>query len=702
MVGGRNGTVTAGSSAVMNSVFRFTTRRAVNCAASYVQADPANCAATCSSDTDMSKSPKGALSMTVWRVPSSDGAKCISGLTANLGNPVSKLWEAAGEQGQNCDCPYCLTAPGGAGETALPKSLADTMVNTTYVSTYTLVSANSGTVPLYCIAGYGKSADFTCATQTSTVYSGKYAAYPTCDPLPCSTKPPTDKVDHIHLPMTDCQDVASNNTLAHNGNCTMECERGYAPESGRQFQCRYGAYSGSSPAGTLDKKHVLPKCVKQVCKNKPTIDNGNLDCDEVGDTLGTKCELSCNPGYKKTGPDSVTCAVKDTDGPETEPVFSDPGTCEPLECADIVLKDAHMSLVSTTGSQPADTAKVKCEEGYNLKPTDGVFTCSSAKAGADPEWTGDATCEAVKCAAGSFDNGELVADGDGDYEFGDTGTLKCDSGFALEGSSTYTCEASGEMVGTGSCAESKCAEPTLGTGMASTSCSGAQGEGATCSITCEDGYTGQGEFKCSGGSYVKKGVCLKSGSGAKVTVKTYVQGTITLTIVPPEGMTGEELAADPEFSASVAASLADALPGVDMDQITIISITIVSARRLQKGDGRELQASKLKVDYKVEVEDEAAAEKIKNEITTNKAAFQESFTKALEEKADVVVEAIEVSDPVVAEEYVVEEPAAAAAKEEEDGGGGGALIGGIVGGVGGVALLGFCFYMYSKKQQSQE
>merc|ERR1711959_231554 len=712
VVGGRNATILASSTAVLNDVWSLSTKRNINCAASYTEKDPASCASKCSSNTAMGSAT---TQMTVWRVPSAAGLAC----KGSDGLPVSTLWGSAASKSETCDCPMCLDPPADP--------LPTNMVNTSYVSSYGLVTANSGKQPMLCRAGFGPSDDFTCVVKSGSVYFGEYAAYPTCDPLPCSTVPPT--ITNA-APMTTCQNIASNNTLAHNGTCAVQCTAGYQPQTGvgtGKYTCLYGTNSGfdSEPDGTPDPTHVLPKCVKQVCQNKPVVTGGNTDdCSEAGDILDTVCDVKCDPGYTLVGAATMTCAVPTgVTTAETAPAFSTPGECVPKTCgetptgldASVVLENDKKNDGFT--GKLGDTIGAKCKAGYTVSLGEGgkaqvICAAADAKAEGDVKWQADGfKCAPVQCPAlaappnGQFKCTAPTADGKA-TDFEATCSLVCNAGYAVSGSPVYKCDATEQFTGTGTCKEQTCASPSMGSNMKGTSCgSDPVNEGTTCNVECNDGYVATGKFTCQGGAYVTDGACVKE--GVKVVVDYYVQSDVVLTIGLPEGKTLEDVANDEDFKKSVAESIAAALDGIDADKITILSIRAVG-RRLEDANARRLGSGKLKVDYKIKVASKSDATKLTNTIKNDKANFEKEFAEALTEKSadmGITVESVEASDPTVIEDINEEATAQAAsdaASEDSEDGGNGAMIGGIVGGIAGVGLLGFCFYMYSKKNSSQE
>merc|ERR1712023_23991 len=100
-------------------------------------------------------------------------------------------------------------------------------------------------------------------------------------------------------------------------------------------------------------------------------------------------------------------------------------------------------------------------------------------------------------------------------DFGAKCALSCNQGFAVSGSSTYTCDTTQKFTGTGKCVQQTCAAPTVSSTMSGTDCADTMKEGQTCKATCKDGYEVQNTFKCSGGIYVTKSVCAKKGAVLK-------------------------------------------------------------------------------------------------------------------------------------------------------------------------------------------
>merc|ERR1711977_722213 len=227
-----------------------------------------------------------------------------------------------------------------------------------------------------------------------------------------------------------------------------------------------------------------------------------------------------------------------------------------------------------------------------------------------------------------------------------------------------------------------------------------------------------------------------------INVTTYtLKASLTLDIELPPNTTAAALAADTTFVSNVADSIATGL-GVDKSKVTITGIKL--ARRLQVDDVRRLQAPKLKVEYELVTTSLAEATAVQETLAdpTKAASFTAAFSTALVEKEAASGRTIVVKEIVAAPATVTSKtvavviaptpapppapsaptptpptptptpptppppsptppatpaPTPTPATVEEEDPTPGPLIGGIVGGIVGIALLGGLFYMYKKK-----
>jgi len=230
-------------------------------------------------------------------------------------------------------------------------------------------------------------------------------------------------------------------------------------------------------------------------------------------------------------------------------------------------------------------------------------------------------------------------------------------------------------------------------------------------------------------------------------VTTYtVKSALTLDFGSlPENVTAESLAADTTFVSNVASSIATGF-GVDPSKVTIIKIELVTRRLRDTAQVRELQGTKLKVEYELVTTSLAEATAVQEVLAdpTKSSSFAAAFTTALVEKEaasgravtvkEIVPEAATVTSktesvviaptptptpvaptptptptptPVTPEPAPAPTPATPAptpASESEDAeeeGDNGAVIGGVVGGIAGLGLLGGGFYAWRKKSQQE-
>merc|ERR1719324_824636 len=103
MVGGKNGT--AGSTALLNDVWKLATNRAINCGSSY--GPKTACSATTCTGGALGTST--AVS-TIWRAPSASGLKCMT----SAGVTMTMMGQVVASRTENCPCPTCATAPDGS------------------------------------------------------------------------------------------------------------------------------------------------------------------------------------------------------------------------------------------------------------------------------------------------------------------------------------------------------------------------------------------------------------------------------------------------------------------------------------------------------------------------------------------------------------------------------------------------------------
>jgi len=347
---------------------------------------------------------------------------------------------------------------------------------------------------------------------------------------------------------------------------------------------------------------------------------------------------------------------------------------------------------------------VSCNDGYKSTGASTIACAADEKEGGISFQAvgGDVTCEEITCDPPSVEGGTFGSCGSA---IGDSCSLSCTDG-KLEGRATFTCQDDGAYAGSGACVAASCSPPVV-PGGGTTSCDGQDSvaSGTDCKITCDGDAEPQGSFVCSGldatQEYSTAGSCV---AGAKAVIQ--ITQKVELTV---EG-NAEEVAQDPNFQNPIRAKMAESY-GVTLDNLKTVFTGVNTGRRLQAAGAAAARrlAGVIIIEATITVADEAAAAAV-TEKMEDTATLETALVEAAAE-AGVTVTGVAVSKPVQATVYVTETPddgaaapapAAKAAADDDGGGGGAAVIGGVVGGIGGLALLGVGFYLFKKKNQSQE
>jgi hypothetical protein len=206
-----------------------------------------------------------------------------------------------------------------------------------------------------------------------------------------------------------------------------------------------------------------PTCAPSACTPNLVAPTNGTVTPTMG-TTGTVATYSCNAGYSLTGNATQTCQADGT-WSGTAPTCTQVTTgCTPDPC-----------VHSMTGCMPVGAT------GY---------TCGTCVAG----WTGANCSTPVTCSGATAPtNGAVSAPS---ATFGNTVTYTCNSGYALMGNATATCQADGTFTGPApTCAPVSCGAPPVVANAGTPTVSGGAGGGntdtygATAAYTCNTGFT---------------------------------------------------------------------------------------------------------------------------------------------------------------------------------------------------------------------
>ncbi|KAM6077675.1 P-selectin-like isoform 4-T4 [Theristicus caerulescens] len=302
----------------------------------------------------------------------------------------------------------------------------------------------------------------------------------------------TPRCEAIACPMLSAPDRGELNCshlhgdFAFGSTCAFSCQTGFALMGSESRKCTAtGTWTGDTP-----------QCEAIACPVLSAPDRGEMNCSHLhGDfVFGSTCAFSCQMGFALTGPESRECTATGTwtgDTPRCEAI-----ACPVLSASDQVeLNCSHPHGDFAFGS----TCAFSCQTGFALMGSE------SRECTAMGTWTGDTPrCEAITCPMLSApDWGELNCSHlHGDFAFGSTCAFSCQMGFALMGSESRECTATGTWTGDApSCEAIKClalATPKMG----QAACSHLHGDfafGSTCAFSCQTGFVlmGPKSRKCT-------------------------------------------------------------------------------------------------------------------------------------------------------------------------------------------------------------
>ncbi|NXX49726.1 LYAM3 protein, partial [Tricholaema leucomelas] len=274
--------------------------------------------------------------------------------------------------------------------------------------------------------------------------------------------------------------------FSYNSTCVFRCQEGFERQGAGTLRCLASQQWSADP----------PACTAITCPVLSAPDRGELRCSHLhGDfTFGSTCAFSCQMGFALTGSESRDCTATGTwtgDAPRCEAI-----ACPVLNTPDQgKLNCSHLHGDFAFGSMCA----FSCQMGFVLMGSENLECMATGN------WTGDAPrCEAITCPVLSApDQGELNCSHiHGDFTFGSVCAFSCQMGFALMGSESRECTATGTWTGDAPhCKAITC--PVLSApDQGELNCSHLHGDftfGSTCVFSCQSGFvlTGLESHECT-------------------------------------------------------------------------------------------------------------------------------------------------------------------------------------------------------------
>ncbi|XP_075280223.1 P-selectin isoform X1 [Opisthocomus hoazin] len=274
--------------------------------------------------------------------------------------------------------------------------------------------------------------------------------------------------------------------FSYNSTCAFRCQEGFEQRGAGTLRC----------LASQQWSAETPTCTAITCPVLRAPEWGELNCSHLhGDfAFRSTCAFSCQTGFVLKGSETRECTATGTwtgDAPRCEAI-----TCPVLSAPDRGdLNCSHLYVDFTFGSM----CVFSCQMGFVLTGSE-TRECT-----ATGTWTGDApSCEAITCPVLSApDRGDLNCSHlHGVFAFSSTCAFSCQMGFALMGSETRECTATGTWTGDVSRCEATTCPVLRAPDWGDLNCSHLHGDftfGSTCAFSCQKGFvlTGSETRKCT-------------------------------------------------------------------------------------------------------------------------------------------------------------------------------------------------------------
>ncbi|XP_064387742.1 sushi, von Willebrand factor type A, EGF and pentraxin domain-containing protein 1-like isoform X2 [Halichondria panicea] len=286
------------------------------------------------------------------------------------------------------------------------------------------------------------------------------------------------------------------------------------------YRCNSGySLSGSGRASCVDgccDWISVPTCEAVVinCDTAPSISNGSPGTPTSTTYRGT-VTYSCNIGYQRSGPSTVTCQASGS--------WSTRPSCNAVSCGNP--PTVPNGLRRFTGTTFGETATYSCNTGYQLSGS-ATVTCQASR-----NWSARPSCTPVSCGnPPTIPNGIRTFTG---TIFRGIATYSCNTGYQRSGSSTVICQASRSWSTRPTCNTDQpgsCGDPPTIPNGSMTFIGTTTGETAT--YTCNTGYQllGAATVTCEASeTWATRPICDAVSCGSPPFISNGSPGTPTRT-----------------------------------------------------------------------------------------------------------------------------------------------------------------------------
>ncbi|XP_053403047.1 uncharacterized protein LOC128546143 [Mercenaria mercenaria] len=197
----------------------------------------------------------------------------------------------------------------------------------------------------------------------------------------------------------------------------------------------------------VDRTHDSPsdKCTQIDCGDEPVINNGTVTSN--GTKYGSTLNITCDEGFELSENATINCSTPGT--------WGDMPLCMPMECPEFITPNNSEIDSNTTGRTYTDIIEITCITGYELDSSLSTVTCL-----ANQSWSESPVCSVVNCNAPDIPVNTIISWDKQKYEYNESVTVECYTGFQLEGNATISCQANGTWEDIPKCSPVDC-EPLI-------------------------------------------------------------------------------------------------------------------------------------------------------------------------------------------------------------------------------------------------
>ncbi|KAF5883744.1 complement component receptor 1-like protein, partial [Clarias magur] len=249
----------------------------------------------------------------------------------------------------------------------------------------------------------------------------------------------------------------------HGDKIQIGCHQGHRKEGPDYLTCEEHGWNPS-----------LPLCIKITCK-LPPIPNADFSGNAQLHEYGEKIQIRCYRGYRKVGPDSLTCG--------------DHGWNPSLpQCIEIKCDPPPSLYMIITGRESSyrydDQIQIRCKENYRQE---GPEYLSCRDHGWDPFLP---RCTEITCDSPLIKNA-VVSGSSAPYKYGISVQITCDKGYKIDRIDYMTCGKHGWNLSLPQCIGITCNSPSIPNAVINGS-SPRYKYGVSVQIRCTEGYRIEG------------------------------------------------------------------------------------------------------------------------------------------------------------------------------------------------------------------